>query len=115
VLSLECIVELRFKLQLRLSLTKLRPDPGCKFRRLKRKGDDVVSAQVQRAGAFQRATMNDHHNLKSSQIRIRLDLADQAAAAEVRWSCFCNQDFRGKSMNLINRRSAACGDFIALT
>ena len=115
VLFLQRIFQLCFELQLWLSLTKLRPDPGCEFQRFKRKGDDVVSAQVQRAGTFQRATVNDHHNLESSRIRTCLDLADQTAAAEVGWRCFCDQDFRGKSENFINRQVAIRGDFIALT
>jgi len=78
------------------------------FQRFKRKGDDVVSAQVQRAGTFQRAPVNNHHNLESWQVRTCLDLADQTAAAEVGWVASGDQDFRGKSENLINRQAAFC-------
>jgi hypothetical protein len=62
--SLQGVVKLCFELRLGLSLPKLRPDLSCKFHRLKGKGDDVISAQVQRAGPLQSIPMNDHHNLE---------------------------------------------------
>jgi len=101
-LFLERVVKLSFQLHLWLSLPKLRPDPGSKFHRLKGKGDDVISAQVQCAGPLQRTPVNDHHNLERSRIRPRLDLADQAATAEVGGRCLGNQDSRGKTENFVH-------------
>ncbi len=115
MLSLQRLFQLCFELKLCLSLTNLRSDLCRKFQWFKWKGDDVVSAQVQPAGTFQRATVNDHHNLEGSRIRTCLDLADQTAAAEVGWRCIRDNDFRGKSKNLIYRQAARCGDFVALT
>ncbi len=109
------IFQLGFEFELWLSLAKLCPDFRHEFQPFKRKGDDVVSAQVQGAGPFERATVNDHHNPESSRIGTCLDLADHTAATEVGWRCFGDQDFRGESENLINHQTAACGDFIALT
>src|SRR4029077_5071835 len=115
VLLLQCVFQFCFELQFWLSLTKLRPDSGYEFQRFKRKGDDVVSTKVQGAGPFQRTTVNNHQNAGSSRIWTCLDLADHTAATEVGWGCLCDQDFRGKIENLIDRQPALCGDFIALT
>src|SRR4029077_11975825 len=100
--SMQRIVQFCFEFELWLSLTKLCPDFRKEFQRFKGKGGDIVSTQVQGPGTFQRATVNNHHNPKSWQGRTCLDLTDHSAAAEVRWRCFCDQDFRGESENLVN-------------
>src|SRR5258706_12897684 len=95
--SLQCVLQLCFELQLWLHLPKLRSDFRRKFPWFERRGHDVVSAQIQGAGALQRSTVNNHHNLGSLGISTCFYLADQVAAAEVRWRYLRDQNFRGES------------------
>lgn len=97
-----------------LAPTELGADPGGELDAVEGQRDDIVGAEIEGTGAFERASRDDHEDFQSAQVRARFELGDQAAAGQVGGSRFGDQDLGSESEDLIDIEADFRGDVVAL-
>src|SRR5262249_43768634 len=114
VLSLHGVLQHGLQFFFRLARANLRADSRRKLHSVKRKGDDVVRAQVESASTLQSPASDQNEDFQKPGIWTRFQLRDQAAASQVRGRGLGQQDFGRESQDPVDGQTVFARDFVAL-
>lgn len=97
------------------AVAKLSANARSEFDGIERKGDNVVGAEIESAGAFESVALDDHDNLRSGLgAGAGVELGDKAAAGKVGRGGFGDEEVRRSGENLIDRKAVLRCELVAL-
>lgn len=115
-LALDGVLEHGAKFFFGAAFAKLRANASGKFDGVKRKGENIVCAEVECTGALEGVAPDDHDNLRSGfGAGTRVELRDEAAAGEVGRRGFGDEEVGRGGENVVDGEAVFDDEFVSLT